>query len=209
MQNLTNKAIEAALNFDWELALDYNLAIINDDPDNLQGLNRLAKCYMELGQKDQARAIYKKVLELDKYNSIAIKNLKLLPKKNGLSITFAEEDFIESPGCTKTVYLIKLAGNDVISSLNSKQILHLKPKTRLVSINTESDIYIGSLPDDLSFKIISLIKKGYKYQACVKSVANNTLSVFLRETNRPNRQSAMPSFTTTNSHKSLKKKSRR
>lgn len=208
MQDLTKKAIEAALNFDWELALDYNLAIVTDNPNNLQALNRLAKSYMELGQKDQAQEIYKRVLDLDKYNPIALKNIKLLPKKNGSARTYADEDFIEEPGHTKTVTLIKLAGKEVIASLNCKQTLSLEPKTKLVSITTEDNTYVGSLPDDLSYKIISLVKKGYKYQLCVKSVTNNNLSVFIREVKRPNRITALASFSNINTHLSLKKKSR-
>lgn len=205
MKNLQEKAIEAALNFDWELVVDYNLTIITESPNDLQALNRLARGYMELGQKDQTKEIYEKVLKIDKFNPIAIKNLKLLPRKNGASTTTANEDFIEETGITKTTKLIKLAGKDILGVVYCKQPLQLYPKSHLVSITTPDNAYIGSLPDDLSFKIIKLMQKGYIYTACIKSVTNNEITIFIRETKRGRRGQTMPSFCITLNYQALKR----
>jgi tetratricopeptide (TPR) repeat protein len=78
-KNLTKKAVEAALNCDWERAIDYNTAIIRQDPQNIQAINRLARAYLETGQKQQAKELCEEVLKIDKYNPIALKNLSLIP----------------------------------------------------------------------------------------------------------------------------------
>ncbi len=204
MRDLIQKAIDAALNCDWERALDYNLAVLQEDENNLQAMNRLAKAYMELGQKNQAKEIYQKVLSLDPYNQVALKNLRLLPKKNATAVEVAQEDFIEAPGETKTALLIKIASKDVLAELYAKQPLTLKVQGSLVAAYTKSVQKIGCLPDNLSFKIKTLIKKGYAYSACVKAVDENQVTIFTRETKRPKRYSEMPSFSEANNHKNLK-----
>lgn len=205
MRDLQQKAIESALICDWERAIDYNLAIIKENPTDIQALNRLAKAYMELGQKNQAKEAYQKVLELDKYNAVAHRNLEILPQKNATAQKIAEEDFIEKPGITKYTKLIKLANKDSIAELYCKQPLALKSQGKLVSVYTEKETKIGSLPDDLSFKIRKLSQKGYKYTACIKAVENKGVNIFIRETKRPKRYDEMPSFLTTTNHQRLKK----
>lgn len=79
MHEIQDKAIKAALRGDWETAVEINLEILSTSPQNIQALNRLGRAYTELGQKEAASDAYKQVLKIDKYDSIASKNLKLLP----------------------------------------------------------------------------------------------------------------------------------
>ncbi len=196
MHEIHDKAIQAALHGDWENAVEINLEILETSPHNIAALNRLGKAYTELGQKEAAGDAYAQVLKIDKYDSIATKNLKLLPhQKNGTaSIQLSQEDFIELPGITKSVALIKVASRDVLLSLSCKQTLFLVPRTRLIGVLTEDKTCIGCLPDDLSLKLKTLIKSGYSYTACLKGASDNTATIFLRETKRPKRPSAGPSF---------------
>lgn len=205
MNDLQQKAIDAALCCDWERAIDYNVAIIKEQSDNIQALNRLAKAYMELCQKDQAKEIYKQVLKIDKYNSVALKNLKLLPQKNSTIQDTTDEDFIEEPGITKSVSLVKITNKDILAEIYIKQPVNLIPKNRLVAIVTSNKKQIGSLPDDISFKIKRLMQKNYKYSACVKSVEDNKITIFIRETKRTKRYLDMPSFLPSLSYQTLKK----
>lgn len=186
MHELHDKAIKAALSGDWELAVEINLEILNDYPEHIGALNRLGRAYTELGQKEAAKDAYEQVLKLDKYDTIASKNLKLLPhqKNNLASIGLSDEDFIELPGITKSTSLIKVANRDILLSLACKQKLSLLPKTKLVAVMTEDNVCIGCLPDDLSLKIKSLIKSGYAYSACLKGASDNTATIFIREVKR-------------------------
>src|SRR5258708_38031240 len=86
--SLQKKAIDAALNCQWQQALELNLEIIKQEPNSVECLNRLAKAYFELGNLKDSGKFYKDVLELDPYNSIAQKNLKKIAlfKENGHSM---------------------------------------------------------------------------------------------------------------------------
>lgn len=196
MHDLTDQAIRTALKGDWEAAVELNLEILVNTPQNIAALNRLGRAYTELGQKEAAGDAYGQVLKIDKYDVIATKNLKLLPhQKNNLrDVSLADEDFIELPGITKSTLLIKVASRDILLSLSCKQKLELVPRTRLVAINTEDKTCIGCLPDDLSLKLKKLIKSGYTYSACLKGASDNTATIFIRELKRPKRPSAAPSF---------------
>ncbi|MBP9670690.1 tetratricopeptide repeat protein [Candidatus Woesebacteria bacterium] len=205
MHQLQDKAIKSALSGDWEAAVEYNLEILADSPQNITALNRLGRAYTELGQKEAAKDAYEQVLKIDKYDTIASKNLKLLPhqKNNMSSVELADEDFIELPGITKSTSLIKVASRDILLSLVCKQKLTLTPRTRLIAIYTDDKTCIGCLPDDLSLKLQGLIKSGYTYTACLKGASDNTATIFIREAKRPKKPSASPTFSRSNSiHKS-------
>lgn len=200
MHDQHDKAIKAALSGDWEVAVELNLEILANSPQNIAALNRLGRSYMELGQKEAAKDAYEQVLRIDKYDTIATKNLKLLPhqKSNLASITLADEDFIELPGLTKSTLLIKVASRDILLSLVCKQQLTLVPRTHLVAIMTDDNICIGCLPDDLSLKLKDLMKDGYDYSACLKGASDNTATIFIREVKRPKRPSAGATFSRSN-----------
>lgn len=196
MYNKHQQAVQYALTGNWELAVEQNLAILDELPNNLAALNRLGRAYTELDQKDAAKIVYQKVLEIDKYNAIALKNLKLLPhQKIGLnSQHISQEDFIEELGLTKTTQLIKVANRATLLSLVCKQLLQLTPRSRLIAILTLENVYIGCLPDDLSLKLKSLIGRGYSYTVCLKNASDNTASIFIRETKRPGNPRSLSSF---------------
>lgn len=199
MHDLHDQAVRAALRGDWESAVELNLEVLQDSPLNIAALNRLGRAYTELGQKEAAKHAYEQVLKIDKYNSIASKNLKLLPhqKLNVANLVLSEEDFIELPGLTKSSLLIKVASRDVLLSLVCKQKLSLVPRTKLISVATEDKVSIGWLPDDLSHKLTGLLKNGYVYSTCLKSASDNTATIFIREIKRPKRPSAGPTFART------------
>lgn len=195
MSNLQKQAIQASLENNWEIAIDLNNSILEETPNDLAALNRLAKAYTELGQKESAKTVYQKVLKIDKYNPIATKNLRLLPDKNGNSdIITSKEDFVEEMGITKSVSLVKTASKDVLASLCCKQSLMLAPRSRLIAVNAGKNTYIGCLPDDLSLKLKKKITAGYKYSVCLKSSTDSMAVVFIREIKRPNRITASPTF---------------
>jgi len=206
MHDLTDQAIQKALQGDWEAAVEINLEILAENKDNIPALNRLGRAYTELGQKEAAGDAYEQVLKIDKYDTIATKNLKLLPhQRNNLSsVVLAKEDFIELPGITKSASLIKVASRDILLSLVCKQCMTLVPRTRLIAIMTDEKVCIGCLPDDLSLKLMGLMKNGYDYSACLKGSSDNTATIFIREIKRPKRPTAGATF----SRSSVVKKSK-
>jgi tetratricopeptide (TPR) repeat protein len=196
MHKKQDLAIQAALEANWELAVELNLGILDEDEHNIAALNRLARAYTELGQKDAAKTVYQKVLSLDKYNAVALKNLKVLPHQKITSgdIVRSREDFIEEPGKTKAVNLIKVADRALLLSLECKQTLSLVPRARLIAVTTADRLTIGYLPDDLSLKLKKLLAHGYEYAVCLKSASDNTATIFVREIKRPRSKNATASF---------------
>lgn len=204
MQDITNKAIQVALEGKWEEAIELNLTLIKDNPNDIATLNRLGHAYTKLGQIDKAHETYKKVLTLDKYNPITTKGLKRLKAKQkaktsdkDISAPPIRADFLEESGKTKTTQLVRLADNEVITNLHIGQPVFLTAKKRSISVITENNIYIGSLPDDLSFRLGKLLRGSNKYEALIKSLEAHAVLIFIRETERSKRFKNTPSFPTT------------
>ena len=195
---LEKQAVEAALKSNWEKAIKLNQKILEKEPKNIAAFNRLARAYWESGEVALARKTYKKTLSLDRYNPIALKNLKrLINQKKKPARTKKPplaELFLTEPGKTKVVKLIRLASSEILAELNNTDPVLLIPKKRFVVVQREDNTYLGSLPEDLSQRLISLIKGGNRYEAFVKAVDRQSLEIFIRETFRSRRFRNSPSF---------------
>ena len=176
--------------------MEYNLATLEQDNQNIEALNRLARAYAELNQIKQAKKLYKQVLELDRYNAIAKKNLDKLDLTNRQFIPHLATDphlFLEEPGKTKSVHLIKTSEAKLLNHLAAGETVLLTPKTRTIAVHTAQNQHLGYLPDDLSHRLIKLMRLGNKFTAIVRGSGKNSLNILIRETFRSKRSSA-PSF---------------
>ena len=197
--DLHEKAINLALHQDWKSAIDINTEILKKEDNNLDALNRLAFAYFQTGDAAQAKRLYQKVLKLDEYNQIAIKNLdKLTSVKRKGSVAPASRVsplmFLEEPGKTKIVVLVNLAPERILASLASGQEVFLKEKRHTMEVRDAEGVYLGALPDDLSFKLTKFIKGGNTYHTVIKSIGKNQLIVFVREVSRSKKFANQPSF---------------
>lgn len=205
--SLPNLAIEAALESRWGDALKLNAQIIKTEPSNVDALNRLARAHFELGNLPLAQKYYTQALKFDLYNPIAQKNLKIIKsfKKNKEDFKPASSNgdeqlrispslFLQEPGKTKIVNLMKVAEPQKLSTVYCGMNVELTTKNRGITVLDRRNKYLGVLPDDLSFQIIRLIKGGNKYQAFVKSVRVNGLTILVRETFRSKKFKNQPSF---------------
>ena len=194
-------AIQEALSGNWKEAIKINLQIINKNSKDIDALNRLGRAYMETGQKSKAILYYSKVLALDKFNSIASKNLDLIKKSrakgqtpNQTSSTLTAQ-FLEEPGVTKTVSLIRLGDPKPISSYHPGTPVKIVARGHFVSVVSMSNQYLGRLPDDLSSRIRPFLTAGNKYSAWIKSVDSGaSLKIFVREIARVSKYKNIPSF---------------
>ena len=201
---LANCAINAAIENDWKRAIDLNKQLLGQNPQDLEAHNRLGRAHLELGNLEQAKKIYQKVLRIDPYNIIAQKNLKRLAKvkSNGKKLSscqngtnqFDNQIFVAEPGKTKLVNLIKLTTPTILSSLCCGDEVFLHLKRHSVSVCDSQDQYLGALPDDLSHHLIALITGGNRYQTFIKKITANALQVFIRECSRAKKFANQPSF---------------
>lgn len=190
----------------WDQAVKLNQKILKLEPKNTAALNRLARAFWEKGNLASARKIYRQVLSIDRYNPIASKNLKRLAdqkkappqkvakKKAEGALNAQGTIFLEEPGKTKIVKLVRLASPAVLSGLDSTDKVLLAPKKHTISVTSPDGTYLGTMPDDLSHRLLRFIKGGNQYQAFVKAVDRQHLEIFIRETKRAAKFAHSPSF---------------
>ncbi len=210
MVPLKTQAIEKALIGNWTEAIEINKLILQEeDLDDIDTLNRLAYAYLSNGDQKDAEKIYKKVLELDMKNPIAIRNLKrLLDGKFKKITTNINNLFIEETGKTKVIELLNVADKKILSSLRSGEFLTLTIKRNHIFAIDQDNQYIGMLPDDLGQRVIKFMDGGNEYEAYVRTVNSNKVSIFIRETKRAKKYKNQPSFISGEKSKiSLSKKS--
>lgn len=198
--DLGQQAIDQALTGKWKEAVATNLQILKKEPGDIETLNRLARAYLETGQKTKAARVYAQVLRLDKFNTIAAKNLQLLKtlrldrKAAPGRLPTSQPLFLEEPGVTKTVSLVRLGDPKLIARLRPGDMVKLTARQHNVTIVSASNQYLGRLPDDLALRLRTLIAAGNIYAAWIRSVQPGELKVFIKEASRASKFRHTPSF---------------
>ncbi len=192
-----HKAIQTALVGNWEMAITINEEILQEDPQDIETLNRLAFAYTVVGKTDHAKKAYRRVLQIDIFNPIAIKNLKRLGDFVQNSIHAHQpmnNMFLEETGKTKIVGLINTAPTKILRTLQLGQQLKLSIKRSKIFIIDEDNQYIGMLPDIIGRRLIKFIEGTNTYEVCVKAVEDNRVTVFIKEIKRAAKFKDQPSF---------------
>lgn len=204
-------AVKYALSNNWEKAYKENLRLLDENPRDIDALNRIAHALVKLGKFKKAKSYYQKVLNIDRTNPIAVKNLKRLEaivkskrketnsqprsdrgqNSSGLSI---QDVFIEEAGKTKTVELKNLTDKKTVSVLQPGDTVTLAVKRSKIFVQMPDKTYIGMLPDSIGMRMITFINGGNEYSACIKSVSEKEVTVFIRETKKVSRFRDQPSF---------------
>jgi len=196
---LAQKAVASALVGNWGEAIKINKKLLEDDPDDPEVLNRLAKALFESGEIQKAKRICQKVIKIDHLNSIAIKNITKWKGLENTKKTFSRgsqsTSFIEEPGKTKMVSLLYPGDIRVIAKLNAGDEVFLSPHCHRVSVTNAERKYLGRLPDDLAARLRQFIKHGNCYQVFVKSIDGKNTKVFIREVVRAKSLANYVSFT--------------
>lgn len=208
---LATAAIAAALESNWQEAATLNEKILKHNKDNVEALNRLARAQICMGNIAKAQKTYKKVLGIDPYNIIALKNIEKLTKTdfqkavetNGSTQSAGGSNtahiklsqvFLYEPGKTKLVNLLNLAPPSVLATLNCGDQVKLNPKNHSITVISDNGTYLGAFPDDLAHRLLSLISGGNQYVAYVKSATLKLLTIFIKETERSTKFANQPSF---------------
>ncbi len=200
---LQQQAINAAKSQDWEKASQANQDLLDIKPLDINALNRLGVSYLQLGKPRKAQQAFKKVLEIDRSNKLAQKNLERAKSKKKTSLpNFSNGSCIEEPGKTKSVELYRMADKNVLKNFSIGQECDLLPKNRYISVCVDGT-YIGSLPEDLSFRLSKLIKSGNLYSCQIKSCDGVKCVVHIREIKRSPKNRGISSFPNNNNQVSL------
>lgn len=204
MSILKSQAIQTALVGDWDKAITINKLLLEEDPNDIDTLNRLAFAYLSLGSNKDAKNLYQKVLSLDMKNPIAIRNLKRLGDDPSKKISLQLGNFfIEEPGKTKIIELINVADKKIVCNLRPGEKINLSIKRMKVFAIDQNNQYIGMLPDDMCKRLIKFINGGNKYEAYARTTEINKISIFIRELKRVKKYKDQPSFVNTEKAKLL------
>ena len=192
MTSLKDQAIKLALQNNWEEAILINQEMIETAGRDIDTLKRLAYAFLQAGKFAEAKDTYTKIIDLDRTNPIATKNLKKLltlsQQKNGIApsvhINHMDNVFIQEAGKTKTVDLTNIADKRTLMGLQHGDEIELTIKRSKIFAVTSDKTFIGMLPDSIGIRLISFMKGGNEYQACIKSVDEKSATVFIKETKR-------------------------
>lgn len=200
---LKTQAIQTALTGDWNNAINLNEQVLQEDPADVDTLNRLAFAYTVVGRVRDAKNTYQKVLDIDTQNPIAQRNLKKLNSDKVSSFSgnqnlFAQRPldslFLEESGKTKVIDLINIADPKIIAHLIIGEQLQLRIKRLKIFVLDQRNQYVGVLPDNIGKRLIRFLKGGNNYDAYIKSTDKHKVSIFIREVKRAARFKNQPSF---------------
>jgi len=192
MDELARDAITHALSGNWEKAVEVNRLILEDDSQDVDALNRLAKAYSELGNTKKSKETLNKVLKIDPLNPIAQKAVA-----KGFVSSMSNVDpgtFLEEPGKTRLVELLNLGDKKVTSKLNVGNALKMVCHQHRVSVVTTEGKYVGIFPDDFAARTRDLIKGGNVYDCIVKTADPDKIAVFVKETGKGEKMKGVISF---------------
>ena len=216
-ETLKSFAIEAAVTCDWSEAAKINQKIVDMNSHDVEALNRLARAQACSNTLTKALKTYKKVLALDPYNIIAMKNFDKLsriqkmgpkPNQNGVKSDSSQNNplaastqkmsdiFLFEPGKTKIINLLNLAPPFVLATLSCGDKITFNIKKHSISAVDIQGTYLGAFPDDLAHKLLYLMDGGNSYEIYVKLAGPKSLTVFIREVYRSQKFTNQPSFAT-------------
>lgn len=195
-------AVKFALENKWEEAYKENKKLLDEDPDNVDTLNRIAYSLIKLGKFRKAKEFYQKVIKIDKTNPIALKNarrLETISKQSGVPAysqvgVNLQGVFIEEAGKTKTIELKNVADRRTLSLIQPGDTVGLLVKRSKIFVQMGDKTYLGVLPDNVGMRMITFINGGNEYSACIKAVGDNSVTVFVKETKKVARFKNQPSF---------------
>lgn len=186
---LEQNAVDAAVNLQWKDAIEFNKKILELDKSNLAAYLRLGFAYLQTSNIKEAKKNYRKALKLQPKNNVALENLERIQilEKKGVkkarieSTILSPQLFIEVLGKTKAVTLVNPGQKNVLAKLTIGQEVNLKIKRRKLEARTKDDEYIGTLPDDISTRLICFIKAKSVYKTYIKEANLRRVVVFIKE----------------------------
>ena len=196
----TKQAVALAMQSRWEDAIAVNRSLLEVFPQELEAYNRLGKALSELGRNREAKAAFQSALEISPHNGIAKKNLERLMRlgdetsRAGVRASTAPQVFIEESVSAAVTSLVNLSSPDILLKLAPGHPVQLEIGGNGLKVTELSGEYVGHVEPRLASRLGKLIKGGNDYAASVTSVADNELTVIIREVYKHPSQADIVSF---------------
>lgn len=198
---LEQQAIEAAMNSEWEQAIQANARILKQDSENIDAHLRMGYAYLQANKLQDAQKQYKKALKIQPKNNLALEHLEKIAilyskkkPKTSSKVKYDSNLFLEVPGRTKTVQLVKLGKKEDLAGRSIGEEVVLKEKKRRLEVRSLENEYIGLLPDDICKRLLYFIKERSIYKTYIKEIDLTEVIVFIREIEKGKKVKQYPSF---------------
>ena len=201
---LQEQAVRAALEAQWDDAIEINKEIVERSPKDAEAFNRLGRAHLALGQYDDARDAYGRALKADPANLIARRNLQRLDTRRRAGVSDAVADlggdesgavrtttlprtsvFIEVVGKTWVDELVNPAAAELLADIPpGEQLLLVIEGDRLSvhrSDNGEPGSLVGVIEAKTAERMIGLAERGNRYEVYALGLSGQSLRVILRE----------------------------
>ncbi len=184
-----DQAVQAALEADWDRAIELNTKTVDVAPDDVEARNRLGRAYLELGKLDLAKAAYTEVLKTEPNNPIALRNVAriatLSEHRSKVSVTKSKTQprlFIEDMGKTGILRLMNPAPAHVVARYSPGTEAGLREQEGLVAVHAGDGELLGFLEPKVGRRLLDLIKTGNEYVVAVVSNDQQNPRIAIRET---------------------------
>jgi tetratricopeptide (TPR) repeat protein len=184
-----DKAVQAALDADWAMAVELNTKILEANAEDLEARNRLGRGLLETGKLEEAKLAYAEVLKAEPNNPIALRNVArlgtLLEHKTKINPTKSKTQprlFIEDMGKTGILRLINPAPAHVVAKYSPGAEAELRERDGLIAVHARDGELLGFLEPKVGRRLLDLIKTGNEYVVAVVSNDQQNPRIAIRET---------------------------
>ncbi len=196
----SDEAINLAVRGKWEDAILVNQEILELSPNGIDALNRLGKALSEVGRNDESREAYERVIELDRHNNIARKNLDRLSRlKDGKTTQKASRGidsrfFVDETSKARRINLHRMASRDMLGKMAAGDPVHLRVNGEKLEVLNDAEEYLGEVEPRFGTRLVRLIEGGNEYKAVIVNLWSDEVKVIIRETFQHSSQRGYSSF---------------
>ena len=176
---LKKSAIKEASNQNWERAKQINLAILNQQKNNIETLNRLGITYTKLSQKQNAIKCFEKVIHISPNNRIAQKNLSALLSAKNKKISNTVDKRLLVNDSSKSINL-NFEHKSSTTSLTPGENLEIKSKSDSIQIYKNKKL-LSEITNNIAKRISKLTNLGNQYSCTVIGTNENNINVNIKE----------------------------
>ncbi len=188
-RQIIEEARRAALDGNWDAAIEINKELLGRDPKDSSAYNRLGRAYLE--QRDYAAAYeaYSDALKSDPANLISRRNLQRLEYlRSGNASSDAPPTifprtlvFIEEVGKTWVDELVNPEPLSELAEIYAGQKMELVPEGNRLAVHDASGRRIGEIEAKTAERVMQLMAGGNIYEVYALGPSAASIRVILRE----------------------------
>lgn len=191
-RQVIEEARRAALEGEWDAAIEINKELIQRDPKDTAAYNRLGRAYLEKRDFGAAYEAYSDALKSDPANLISRRNLRRLehlrsgdvPEDAPPTVFPRTLVFIEEVGKTWVDELVNPAPMVELAEIYAGQKLELVPQGDRLMVHDATGALVGEVEAKTAERVMQLMAGGNIYEVYALGPSAASIRVILREVYR-------------------------